>query len=464
MDGKSMSDEAEQKPHTRNRTLAVLFGAVLLGALDIAIVGPALPAIRETFSLGSNELSWIFNIYILVSLISAPLLAAWSDRFGRRSIYLICLVTFTSGSVVVGLAPAFPILLLGRALQAVGAGGLLPVASAVIADTFPESKRGTALGLIGAVFGLAFLLGPILGGLLLHWSWRWLFLLNLPFLAILIPAAQRYLPAAGAKSQRALDWRGALALALTLGTVVWLLTRIEAIGAPQSSEWGLTILLGAIAIAALFALRRIEAAADNPILPASLMQSPRMRAVAVLAVATGCVEASMVFLPTLAVVAFDVAAKTASLMLLPLVASLIVGSVIAGRMLDRIGPRPVIQFGMTFVVLGLAILALLPPGFPSFYAGGLAVGLGLASLLGAPLRFVAQQVGGDTQRGASQGLLTVFLGCGRLAGAALIGGIVATEAAETDGFQAALLVVACLCFASLATTRWLVLDPRRKPA
>jgi MFS family permease len=180
-----------------------------------------------------------------------------------------------------------------------------------------------------------------------------------------------------------------------------------------------------------------------------------MRAVGVLAVATGFVEATMVFLPTLAVVAFAVSAQRASLMLLPLVGALIVGSVVAGRVLDRIGPVPVIRAGMSLIIAGLAIFGLLPPGTASFYGGGLAVGLGLASLLGAPLRFVAHRVAGAGHRGASQGLVNVFLGAGRLAGAAMIGGLVPAADVETTGFRQAMLLVAVLCTASLAVTGWL---------
>ena len=99
--------------------------------------------------------------------------------------------------MIVAAAPSFEVLLAGRALQAFGAGGIFPVASAVIADTFPAERRGRALGMIGAVFGIAFLLGPLLGGLLLRWGWQWLFLINVPIVAILIVAAQRVLPAGG---------------------------------------------------------------------------------------------------------------------------------------------------------------------------------------------------------------------------------------------------------------------------
>ncbi|MCC7512650.1 MAG: MFS transporter, partial [Anaerolineae bacterium] len=147
---------------TRNQLLLVLFLGVLMGALDIAIVAPALPAIQTYYGIGDRALTWTFTIYVLFNLIGTPLMAKLSDTFGRRSIYILDIVLFALGSLFVALAPAnlFAGLLFGRALQGLGAGGIFPVASAVIGDTFPPEKRGGALGLIGAVFGLAFLIGP----------------------------------------------------------------------------------------------------------------------------------------------------------------------------------------------------------------------------------------------------------------------------------------------------------------
>ena len=185
-------------PREQRSLLAVLFGGVLLAALDIAIVGPALPAIRTSYEVGSRGLSWVFSAYVLFYLLGAPLLAKVSDRIGRRAVYAQSLGLFAGGSLLVAAAPTFEVLLLGRAIQAFGAGGIFPVATAVIAEVVPSAQRGRVLGLIGATFGLAFLLGPILGGLLLHWSWRWLFLVNVPIAAVLIGVGLRRLPSAAA--------------------------------------------------------------------------------------------------------------------------------------------------------------------------------------------------------------------------------------------------------------------------
>ncbi|WP_428097079.1 MFS transporter [Candidatus Rariloculus sp.] len=427
-----------------NSTLAVLFAGVLLAALDIAIVGPALPAIRQTFLLDGRDLSWVFNIYILFSLISTPLMAKLSDRHGRRTVYTGCLGAFAAGSLIVGAAPTFEVLLMGRVVQACGAGGLLPVAAAVIADTFPPERRGRALGLIGAVFGIAFVLGPVLGGLLLGFGWRWLFLINVPAVAVVIAASLRLLPRAGRASRAPFDWPGALVLTVMLAGLAWGLGQLDA-DQPAASLLSLGSLPFVVALLlAALVFWRVELRSADPVLHPDLFRSPQLRVVGAIAVAIGLVEASMVFLPSFSVSAFDVSESTASFMMLPLVATLIVGAPAAGRLLDRIGAKPVIQLGLLLTVTGLFLFALLPLTRLNFYGAGVCVGFGLSGLLGAPLRYVALKEAGPERKGAGQGLLTLFLSTGRIVGASVIGGVVASGANELSGYREALLYLAII--------------------
>jgi len=436
-------------------TLLLLFGGVLLGALDIAIIGPALPAIQNELALDSRQIGWIYSIYILFWLIAAPLLASLSDRLGRRRVYIACLSLFGIGSLVVAISVGFPEVLIGRAIQAIGAGGTLPVASAVIADTFPQERRGRALGLIGAVFGLAFVMGPLIGGFFLQWSWRWLFVVNLPLVVVLIGMAINLLDVARPGKLTAFDARGALLLAIGLGALAVGASSLETSSSTWLASWSSPLLAFPSAALALFLFWRVERRAQAPIMQPRLLQSRQMRIVGVLALATGLVEASMVFLPTLAVRALDVSASRASFMLLPLIVALIAGSIIAGRVLDKVGSRPVIQVGIASTTMGLVMFALFPLGTLTFYVSGLTVGFGLSSLLGAPLRYVALQEGGTTERGASQGILTVCLSSGQLFGTSMTSGIAASAAVAVEGYRDAMLVIAIACGAAWMTSFWL---------
>jgi MFS family permease len=364
-------------------------------------------------------------------------------------VFLESLAVFAAGSVLAAAAWSFPVLLVGRAIQAFGAGGLLPVAAAVIAETVPLERRGRTLGLIGAVFGIAFLLGPLLGALLLDSSWRWLFVVNVPVALALIGAAARLLPSTGRAETTEFDLLGSAVLAVVLAAAVVGIGQIDttapAAGLQSWSVWPCFALL-ALGLPLLWA---VEKRAADPVLPPALLRSPQLRVVGAIAIAVGTVEAGMVFLPDMAVLNFGIDAASASLTMLPLVLTLAVGAPLAGWLLDHIGPRTVVQLGLALTVSGLLLFALLPLDWRNFYLSGALVGFGMSALLGAPLRYIALHEAGAERRGAGQGLLTLCVSVGQLVGAALIGGVVGSASNALPGYRHSLLTVAVACALAL---------------
>jgi EmrB/QacA subfamily drug resistance transporter len=438
---------------TRNRLLMVLFVGVLMGALDIAIVGPALPAIQAEFGVDDRSLAWVFTVYVLANLVGTPLMAKLSDRAGRRSIYVLNVAMFAAGSLVVALSPTFAVLLLGRAIQGLGAGGIFPVASAVIGDTFPVEKRGSALGLIGAVFGIAFLIGPILGGvILLALNWHWLFLINLPIAAVLIVGALRLLPSTRPQVQRPFDWGGMIVLTALLTAMTFGMNQLDtanvqaSLASPQ--VWGFLLL--AILLVPLFVL--IERRAQDPVLHLSLFTRRQMTLVNLFAALAGFAEAALVFVPALLVAAFAVAESTASFMLLPVVLVMAIGSPLAGRTLDRTGSRTVVLIGTSVLGIGLLAVGLAPLSLVLFYAAGALVGLGLSWLLGAPLRYIMLNEAPRSQRAASQAALALSTRVGQLVGGALVGAVAASMGGGTDGYQQAFTIVGAVSLAFVVLT------------
>lgn len=415
-----------------------------MGALDLAIIGPALPAIQADLGLDTRELAWIFNIYVLFQLMGTPLMAKLSDRYGRRSTYVLNLVLFGAGSLILALAPNFWVLLIGRSVQGLGAGGIFPVASAVIGDTFPPEKRGQTLGLLGAVFGIAFLVGPILGGVLLRFSWHWLFLINLPIVALLIWQSLRLLPGTRAAVQKPFDGPGAVLLALALGSVAIVFTEIDA-GHVLASLLSMPVapfVVLAVVLTPLF--WRVEHRAADPIIPPRLLSSVQMKLTGAIAIGTGTLEAGSAFFPALAVAALGVTDYNASLLMLPSVLATTVGSPLTGRLLNQMGSRAIVQLGLAGVAVGTLMYALLDLTITTFIIGGIIGGLGFSALLGAPLRYIVLNEAAAADRGTAQGLLTVFLAIGQLSGAAVIGGVAASRGGGTAGYQLALLILGVL--------------------
>jgi EmrB/QacA subfamily drug resistance transporter len=432
---------------TRNRILLVLFLGVLMGALDIAIVAPALPSIQNFFGVGDRALAWTFTIYVLFNLIGTPLMAKLSDMFGRRSIYILDVTLFALGSLIVSFAPSnlFAVLLAGRALQGFGAGGIFPVASAVIGDTFPPEKRGGALGLIGAVFGLAFLVGPILGGIILSFTgWQWLFLINLPIAAVVIFMGMKLLPTTRPATRRPFDLPGMLTLGITLGSLAFGLNQIDAQNFLASlasfSVWPFLLL----AVVALFIFLNIERKAEDPILNLKLFKSRQTVLASMLSAGAGLGESGMVFIPALAVAAMPTIINThnASYLMMPVVLAMAIGSPLVGRLLDKFGSK-VMVFGGTFLLaIGMLMLSSeLTSMLWGFIASAAVIGLGLSSLLGAPMRYIMLNEASAADRTSAQGLIALFTSIGQLMSSALVGAVAASMGGGVKGYGSAYMVI-----------------------
>ena len=433
------------EPKQRNRILLVLFLGVLMGALDIAIVGPAIPAIRSTFGVDDRLTAWIFSIYVLFNLIGTPLMAKLSDQFGRRMVYVVDVVLFAAGSLLVALAPSFAFVLAGRAVQGFGAGGIFPVASAVIGDTFPPEKRGSALGLIGAVFGVAFMVGPILGGVLLMAGWSWLFLVNLPFAAVVIWLSLRTLPAKRPAATGRLDWPGLLVLAGGLSSLAIAVNQFDT-GHVLNSLLSLNVLpFLVLAVILAFVFVAIERRAANPAVRLDLFTNRQMVLAYILSLGAGIGESGLVFMPSLAVGAFNLKNSEASFLLIPLVLAMAVVSPVIGRMLDRYGSKVVVFSGTFLLVAGMFVLGGLgAAGIGLFLLAGVLVGGGLSSLLGAPIRYIMLNEAAPGDRSVAQGVTTLSGSVGQLIGGALVGAVAASSADSVAGYSNAYLVVGVL--------------------
>ncbi len=430
----------------RNKLLGLLFTGVLMAALDIAIVGPALPAIQKQFNIDERAAAWIFSIYVLFNLVGTPLMAKLADTIGRRSIYIIDIVLFAAGSLIVAVSPNFSVLLLGRAIQGFGSGGIFPVASAVIGDTFPQEKRGSALGLIGAVFGIAFIIGPIIAGVLLMFSWHWLFIINLPIAFFIIAGSTKLLNNSNKETKGKFDLKGMLLLGIILASITYGFNKIDTKEIFQSliSLDVLPFILIPIILLPFF--KATEEKAGNPVLRIKLFASKQVILVSLLSIGAGIVEAAIVFVPPLLVATFKVTSSTASFMLFPVVLAMAAGSPTAGRMLDKMGSKAVLITGTILLSIGMFALALNSGSLILFYTAASISGIGMGFLLGAPLRYIMLKEARASERASGQGVLTLFTGTGQLFGSALVGAVASSQGGGSTGLQIAYGMVGAILF------------------
>ena len=428
----------------------LLFIGVLMGAIDIAVIGPALPSIQAEFDMSSRGLAVLFNTYILFQMIGTQLLAKFADRAGLRTIYVLSISLFALGSLLLVLADSTAMLYTGRAIQGFGAGGIFPVASAVIAARMTIEERGPALGLLGTVWGLAFIIGPVLGGILLRFSWHWLFLVNLPIAAVLVVGALRLLPNDRAAQRRPFDLAGAGVLVVTLIALVFGINALDTADIVGSlvSLPAAPLLASVAVLAPLFWF--IEKRAQDPIIRPGMLASRQIATVCVIAAGVGAMQTAGVFYPALAVLALGVSEPNAALLLLPGVLVSTVCAPIVGRLINVVGTRLIVLVALIMMTVSFLMYGHHELTLQTFVLANLVGGLGVAGLVGAPLRWTMLNETGPRERAAAQGLLSNVTSVGRLVGAATVGAVAAAKGSGAVGYQSAFVGMAILAVSLFA--------------
>jgi len=410
---------------------------VFAGALDLSVLSPALPALGRDFSVATGDLAWVFTIYLLVTVLSIALASALADSYGRRPVYLACISLFAVGSVLAIAAPNYGVFLAARAIQALGAGGIFPVATAAIGDVVPAERRGAALGLVAATWGLAAVIGPSIGGLITHYvSWRWIFVANVPLAAVVFYFAMRVVPANAPRRREPLDVVGlALLCAGLLALMDGLIAARLVVG-----------LLGIITLAGFVLWERV---ARSPIVPLELIAAPQLAKTYALEIVIGILEGSLFFIPTVLVGAQGLSYAAAGFVA-ALGALVFVGVIpFSGRALDRIGSRDVLLAGTVLTELGLAIFALGFNSLPLSLLAMLVAGAGFGALLGAPTRYIVTNETTQRTRATAVGLLSQALIVGQIVGSSLAGGVIGLAHDELAGYRLAYLAFCAVAFAAL---------------
>jgi len=436
--------------------LALLFVGTLMGALDLAIIGPALPMIQVEFGMHTGELAWLLNSYVLLQMIGALLLAKLADRHGPRLIYIVSITLFAAGSLLLVVADSAWMLYAGRAIQGFGAGGIFPAAAAVIGARLAPSERGQALGILGMVWGVAFLAGPLLGGIFLRFSWQWLFAINLPIALLLIVGAMKLLSAGGQHEPQPFDWKGMFTLIVAMGALILVINGIDA-NAPLQSVLTLQVggaLLSLVLLSAIF--WRIEKRAVDPIVQPALFDSTQISKSCLISTGTSALQSGSIFLPALLVASLGISPADSALLLLPGVVAATIAAPLMGKLINKTGTRLIIVVSQVLVGVSLCVYAFVDMDVFIFICASVIGGIGSAGLVGAPLRYIVLAETGDHDRAAAQGLLSVVSSVGRLLGAAMVGAVAATYGGGAAGYQAAftgLIMLAVLILLTATTLK-----------
>jgi MFS family permease len=411
-----------------------------MAALDISIVGPAIPSIESTILMNQKDLSWIFSIYVLFNLVGISLMAKLSDYFGRRWVYITSAVIFGIGSLVVASSKDITFLLIGRGIQGFGSSGIFPVAAAVIGDVFPVERRGRALGILGSVFAIAFMIGPFIAGVMLqYFSWNVLFLINIPVVFLIVGWGYFILPSKRMEEKLKFDFSGVILLGIILAAFSVGINNIRLDQLYDSLTSFPVLPLFVVAALLTPILLMLEKNTEFPVINVKLFNSRQVLLVGLIAIGLGLFQSSIVYLPKLAVKLFDVEPYRASFMLLPVVIAAAIGSPIGGRLVDKIGSRFIISTGMLIATAALFLLSMIRKDMVYFYSAEGLLGLGLA--IRASLSYIMLNEVPAKERASTQAILLIFISIGQLTGSALVGALISTPEQGVAGFGYAFMVM-----------------------
>ncbi|WP_042439161.1 MFS transporter [Streptacidiphilus albus] len=412
-------------PHESKRQVTLVFVGVMLGmflaALDQTIVSTALPTIVGDLG-GANHLSWVVTAYMLAATATTPLWGKLGDLFGRKYVFMVSIVIFLIGSVLCGQSRNMLELIIFRALQGLGGGGLMVLAMAVIADVVPPRDRGRYQGVIGAVFGVSSVVGPLLGGFLVdNLNWRWVFYVNLPVAAVALAVITVALKAHHPETRPSIDYLGTFLLAAASTCLVLITSLGGSTWAWNSVEvWGCGI--GAVLLIIAFIV--VERRVSEPVLPLRLFRNPVFSLCCGMGFVIGlCMFGSLSYIPLYMQVVNGNSPTVSGLRLLPMMAGMLVTSIGTGQLISRTGKYRIYPIiGTALIVVSLVLLSRVDEKTSSVIMGldMLVLGLGLGLVMQV-LIIAVQNSSPFADLGTATSGVTYFRSIGGSFGASIFG-------------------------------------------
>ncbi len=456
--------------HINRRAQFATLGAVMLGmllsALDQTIVGTAMPKIVGELN-GLDHYSWVITGYLVASTAGVPIFGKLSDIFGRKWLFLGGIATFLAGSMLSGLSQSMTMLIAFRAVQGVGAGMMMPIAQAIIGDIFTPAERGKYQGLLMAVFGVATIVGPTLGGFITdNLSWRWVFYVNVPFAILAMAVVFAVLPSHTALHKRAtIDWLGSGAL---IAGVVPLLLALSWGGSTYA--WGSPQILGLLAAAVVFgtAFLLVERRAEAPTIPLDLFRNRIFTTSAIITFLTSMgMFGAVLYIPLFVQLVLGDTATSSGFVLTPMMLGLIVVSIASGLFLSRTGRYKILAIaGTAITTVGMFLLGQMTPttGNGTLVFDMVVLGIGLGTSM-ALFTIVVQNAFPIERLGVVTASLAFFRSIGGVVGVALLGSIMTNRmATELGAGIAALPAPIAARLGGIAANPQVLMDPASQQA
>ncbi|MEG6588406.1 MFS transporter [Paenibacillus barengoltzii] len=403
---------------------------VFMAQLDNGIISAALTTINRSFDVSANWGAWGITIYTLGLAISLPIVGKLSDRYGRKKLFIVEIALFGIGSLLVALSPSFGFYLFARVVQALGGGGIFIIGSSHILSTVEPDKQAKYLGLLGAMNGIAAVLGPNIGSLLLELTGKWhvLFLINVPIAIVLFILGLRKLEESSDPSPGRLDLIGTIILSLGILSLMLGLTNIDvdfAESLTRPNVWG--YLLGGVVLITilLFFEGKMERnQSGDPILPVRLIKQPRYLMVLLIGTLSGGLLAAMIYIPSFTEQVLGIAAENSGYWMTPLALAAGIGAGLGGMLVSKRGPVFTVIMSGLIAAIGFMLFPLWLETRWQFIIASAIAGVGIGVILGAPLNILATE-GLKKDKGSALASLSLLRQIGMTLAPAIYAGFIA---------------------------------------
>lgn len=423
--------------------LVLYLAGIGMGALDMGIVNPARTVIQNGLGVDDKVGVWVFTIYTLAYAAAIPVIGKIADIIGRKPVYVLAIGLFGLGSLGCGLAQDFSslgLLLASRAIQAIGGGGMVPVATAAVGTIVPPPKRGMALGLVGMVYGVASVFGASAGSLILdiagQENWQWIFYINVPIAIVVVGLGIWALPKETQDSSRRLDLPGILVLVVMTTSILWAFQNLDftQIGESVKDRNVWVALVVFLILLPLFWV--IEHRVADPIINFKYFGNINVGSTLLMGAVAGILMMTVMFIPQFAENCLRLPSGAGGYPTIIIGVGSAIGSPISGRLTDRFGPRRILGVGTAISTIAGIMLIFWASPHPGIISTSLSIfvmGLGLGFLMGAPLTYLILHLIPESDANSGQATLSLIRSLGTTLAPAILVGLLATAMGGLSG-------------------------------